>query len=63
MVQAFNRSRVSSHRKPDSITAFATRLGLKVRVDEDGTKIIPCWHESPASLPSQGKREASSDAD
>jgi hypothetical protein len=35
---------VCSNRTPDSITAFATRLGLKVRVDEDGTKIIPGRH-------------------
>jgi len=44
MVQGFNRSRVFSNLKPDSITAFATLLGLKVRVDEDGTKIIPGRH-------------------
>ena len=63
MLQILARRGVSSNREPDSITEFAKRLGPKVRVDEDRTEIIPCWHESPASLPSQGKREASSDAD
>lgn len=41
MFQPLGRRSVSSIREPDSLTAFAGRHGLKVRVDEDGTKIIP----------------------
>src|SRR5262245_27127903 len=44
MFRGFKRRGVSVNCKPDSITPFATRLGLKIRVDEDGTKIIPGRH-------------------
>jgi len=63
MLQILARRGVSSNREPDSITAFATRLGLKVRVDEDRTEIISRRHESPAPVRSQRKRRAYPDAE